>query len=906
MVVTNSQVQFAGEFVLFLVAMAAVTLLVLRGDAVVHRGLARAALVAGFAALATTSFLHGSLLVEDASDPGLIAASGAGLALLAVGSIRWRAGRDARLLLWLGAGFTAAAVATSVAESEPTAAVLRALGAAGIGAALVLASRRSIVAKIAVSAATTLLLVVLVLSVALSAVLSSTVEDQAVLSLEQVGQNETREIDLVVEPELAESVGDALDQLVGSNSEQLSEEQARNRGELQRRDAEPAHSPVIESALDVIDDGMPRNDLGLAYLTADKTVIAATDPLRPSLYAAISGSRVVDEAADRRRDTVVSVEQVLGGDPWALAARPVNLRVGEDVTRLLGVLVAVRVLDEDYLARRQVGLGEGTVLMFGTERTLVGDAGQHAPPAGTARDLAARAIARGGPVSHVGRDWIIVAQPLLAADDAPILALVAADPTTVVADLRQSLFRTLFLIALGGAVLALVLAAFVGDRIGANLRRLTTAAEAVQRGDEGVRARIVAADEVGVLGGAFDSMVAANEEKAGALRQAADDETRLRNRLEAVVAGVGEALIAVDVNGVITDFNHAAEDLVGCSAHEARGRAVGAVVTGTADDGTEFGRRLQVPGKRWSTTGVVVSRSGDEIPVAASAGILVGSADDLAGGVYVFRDLRREREVERMKTEFLSRVGHELRTPLAPIVGYATILSTREATPERVREVARNIHASAERLARIVQMLEFFASSQAGRTVLRPENVDLRDLIGELVQRWSTRVEGSHRITRRVSPKLEPLQADPKWIDISLDELVDNAVKFSPQGGAIRVTADPLADDAGGVRISVTDRGKGMTSDELERAFTEFAQGDESDTRHFGGLGLGLALVREVVERHGGRVEASSAGPGRGSKFSIFLPAMPIQGQDAGSTGRARAGHRSVADGGVDGGMGQP
>jgi PAS domain S-box-containing protein len=899
-IVTSPQIQFAGQFVLFLVAMAGITTLVLRGDAVVTRGLARGALVVAFATLATTSFLHGSLLVDDATDPGLLAATAGGLVVLVAGSLQWRGGRDTRLVLWVGTAFLAAAGAVSFAEVDTPAAILRALGAAGIGISLVLASRRSIVAKIAVSAATTLLLVVLVLSVALSAVLSSTVEDQAVLNLEQVGQSETRQIDLGIEPALANAAENALVNLVGRTGEPPTQAQARNQDELRLRDAEPAHSEVIESEL----RDLRRNDIGLAYLTADKSVIAATEPLGPSMFTAISGSRVVRQAAGARSNTEVSVELVLGGDPWVIAAQPVR-QVVEGGTRLLGVLVAVQILDDDYLTLRQVGLDAGTVLMFATEQTLVtGDQGER-PPEDAVHNLARKVISSAEPASAVDRHWILVAQPVLAGDDDPVLALIAADPTTVVAELRESLFRTLFLIALGGAVLALVLAAFVGDRIGANLRRLTTAAEAVQRGEEGVRAEIISEDEVGVLGGAFDSMVAANEDKAAALRQAADDETRLRNRLEAVVAGVGEALIAVDAEGVITDFNHAAEDLVGLSATDARGRRVEEVVKGTADDGTAFERRLQVPGWRWSTTGAVMSRSGEAIPVAASAGILVGPADDLAGGVYVFRDLRREREVERMKTEFLSRVGHELRTPLAPIVGYATILQTRDATPERVRELAHNIHDSADRLARIVQMLEFFATSQAGRAVLRPESVDVSGLIATLTQRWVSRAGDTHRISRRVSRRLVPVHADPKWIDISLDELVDNAVKFSPQGGAIRITADPSGDGVPGVLISVADRGKGMTADELDRAFTEFAQGDESDTRHFGGLGLGLALVREVVERHGGRVDASSRGPGQGSKFSIFLPGVPIDQVDEDSTRRARARHRRPVDGGTDRGLGR-
>ena len=318
MIVTSSQVQFAGEFVLFLVAMAGITMLVLRGDAVVHRGAARGILVAGFAALATTSFLHGSLLVADPNSGGLVMARTGGLAALVAGTIWWRAGRDARLLMWVGAALVAAGVVASAAESATAAAILRALGAAAIGAALVWASRRSIIAKIAVSAATTLLLVVLVLSVALSAVVSSAAEDQAVLSLEQVAQSERREVDLVVERTVAQTAIDALQELVGT-PDRITEEQTLNRAELHARDTDVAPSPVIERALEDVEEAtLRRDDLGLAYLTADKTVIAATDPLRPSLFAPISGSRVVAEAVAPGGRIV----QVFGTRVWPLAPVP--------------------------------------------------------------------------------------------------------------------------------------------------------------------------------------------------------------------------------------------------------------------------------------------------------------------------------------------------------------------------------------------------------------------------------------------------------------------------------------------------------------------------------------------------------------------------------------------------------
>jgi two-component system sensor histidine kinase VicK len=465
--------------------------------------------------------------------------------------------------------------------------------------------------------------------------------------------------------------------------------------------------------------------------------------------------------------------------------------------------------------------------------------------------------------------------PVLAGDQTPALAMIGSVPTSTVEHTRDTLFRTLCLIALGGTLAALMLAAFVGDRIGAGLRRLTSVAGAIRAGDMNIRANITSSDEVGVLGEAFDSMVASIEEKTTALQEAAGAEASLRNRLEAVVAGVGDALVAVDSAGRITDFNRAAEELTGVSEAVARGRALPDVLDLAGDDGTDLSRRAAVPKpSRWAALGDVAGSETARVPVAVSVGAVRGPGSELIGSVLVLRDLRREREVERMKTEFLSRVGHELRTPLTGIIGYSEMLLAREVAKERQRLWHEEILDASKRLLRIVEMLEFVASAGAGRMPLRPEPLDVRRMVEDLTSRWSTRVNGDHTIARRVSRQLPPVQADRRWLTLAVDELIDNAVKFSPDGGRVTVTAAPAAGNGEGIEISVVDRGVGMTAQEQAEAFGDFVQGDPSDTRRFGGLGLGLGLVKRVVEGHGGHVLCASE-PNRGTRFTIFLPAAP-------------------------------
>jgi two-component system phosphate regulon sensor histidine kinase PhoR len=511
------------------------------------------------------------------------------------------------------------------------------------------------------------------------------------------------------------------------------------------------------------------------------------------------------------------------------------------------------------------------------EDSLRGSGGCSSLATDAARALAARVLSGSDEATRTTDELFVAARAVRSQNNRPLFVLLASRPTTVVEDVRERLFRTFYVIAFGGTLLALVLASVVGDRIGAGLRRLTRSAEQLERGEAGVRSGVRSEDEVGRLGAAFDSMAASIEEKTDALRQAALDEARLRNRVEAIVAGMGEALVAVDASGEITDLNDAAEELFGYTAEQAKTHHVSEVVRLRNDENADISERLTTDDSpRWSEV-ADIDVGGELIPIAITAGQVRGSGGEVAGRVFVLRDLRSEREVERMKREFLSRVGHELRTPLTPLLGFARILAGRGDLPaDRARDIAQTMVSSGQRLERIVEMLEFFASAQVGRTVLRPESLDVRDLLAAVIDQRAETSNG-HVLTRRVRSGTPRVIGDSYWLRRSIDELVDNAIKFSPGGGRVSVTAAPVGSF---VEIAVRDTGVGMSPDERDRAFAEWSQGDESDTRAYGGLGLGLALVQRVVERHGGRVTCETA-PGKGSKFSLLLPALPTDRGDA-------------------------
>lgn len=232
------------------------------------------------------------------------------------------------------------------------------------------------------------------------------------------------------------------------------------------------------------------------------------------------------------------------------------------------------------------------------------------------------------------------------------------------------------------------------------------------------------------------------------------------------------------------------------------------------------------------------------------------------------RALERARRAERAKDDFMATVAHELRTPLSAI-HYATAL-TRMSDKDEAGEMIDVIERQAKHLDLMVEDLLDISRVARGKIRLERRHIDASEIVDGALQKVQLLVESrGHTLDIEVSPAPMPLYADPFRIEQVLANLLANAAKYTPQSGRIAISVAPQDQS---VVFRVEDNGIGIASDMLPRVFDLYVQDDSAATKSQGGLGVGLALVRKIVEMHGGSVTAFSPGSNQGSEFVVSLP----------------------------------
>jgi signal transduction histidine kinase/HAMP domain-containing protein len=364
-----------------------------------------------------------------------------------------------------------------------------------------------------------------------------------------------------------------------------------------------------------------------------------------------------------------------------------------------------------------------------------------------------------------------------------------------------------------------------------------------------------------------------------------EEAERSASEARAVFYAMTDGVALTDPDGKVTAMNEAMAALCGRTEAESVGKPFTEVVELTDERGRGLDQGERPLAVALATGEPVAASSGlallvrgavrggadRRLPVAVSAAPMLDPDGRVAGGVTVVRDVAREREVDEVKDALISTVSHELRTPLTLIHGFAELLVEREMDPGRRRLAADEILQASRRLGRLIDDLLSVSRADSGRLVLAPRPFDLGPLIDRTVSPFRA-ATSSHSIQVELGDGLPAVHGDPDRIEQVLTNLVSNAIKYSPEGGEITVTAQhaPQANPRS-VTVSVRDSGIGMSDRDMEGLFNRFYRVDRDEVRVTGGTGLGLYISRRLIEEHGGRIWAESE-PGNGSVFSFTLP----------------------------------
>jgi signal transduction histidine kinase/ActR/RegA family two-component response regulator len=303
-----------------------------------------------------------------------------------------------------------------------------------------------------------------------------------------------------------------------------------------------------------------------------------------------------------------------------------------------------------------------------------------------------------------------------------------------------------------------------------------------------------------------------------------------------------------------------------------------AAVNGTPGAGAQLRSAVVLPlTARGRTLGALTLALSD--PQRAAVGFDMALARDFAGRAAIALDnarlYREVQEADRRKNEFLSMLAHELRNPLAPIRNGVHILRALGGTDPQLREVRDMMDRQVQHLVRLVDDLLDLSRITRGKIRLQTEPVDLSGVVARAVETCLPLIdERRQRLSVALPPQPVRVDGDAVRLAQVVGNLLNNAAKYTEEGGQLWLSAGREGDE--GV-VRVRDTGMGIPAEMLASVFDLFTQGDHSLDRSQGGLGIGLTLVRQLVEMHGGRVEAHSEGPGRGSEFLVRLPALPVE-----------------------------
>lgn len=462
--------------------------------------------------------------------------------------------------------------------------------------------------------------------------------------------------------------------------------------------------------------------------------------------------------------------------------------------------------------------------------------------------------------STVNRDLLYVAEPMQWAEGSSGVLRLAVPLDAVESALEVSIARLIAgALAAGGLATAVWFVAVL--RLTAPIEEMKRGADRFARGEFGSKLPVPRSQELGSLADAMNRMADQLDERIRTV-------VRQRNEHEALLASMVEGVLAVDREERLLSLNAAAERLLALSEGRAQGRSIQEVIRNT-DLQNLVARTLR---SETTIEGELVIRGEGLRYLQAHGSPLRDSQGRNIGAVIVLNDITRIRRLETLRSDFVANVSHELKTPITSIKGFVeTLVENRMEDPEEAGRFLEIIAKHADRLSSIIDDLLSLSriEQEAERGEIPFESAELAPIVESAVQLCEPKA-GMKRIElRREGETGLRVRVNGALLEQAIINLIDNAVKYSPEGGSISIRTRRSGDE---VLIEVIDRGSGIAAEHLPRLFERFYRVDKARSRKLGGTGLGLSIVKHIVQAHGGRVDVESR-PGQGSRFIIALRA---------------------------------
>lgn len=457
--------------------------------------------------------------------------------------------------------------------------------------------------------------------------------------------------------------------------------------------------------------------------------------------------------------------------------------------------------------------------------------------------------------------------------------LIDTEEASIVTKMAE-ISRTNMMLAGLAVSVAVIIGLLVAELLSRSIAKIQTGAERIANGDFSRPIAVGSHDEIGRLAESFNMM-------AVRLR---DSYARLafeRQRDETLLESINDGLIAIDTEGKIVLVNSRAVDMLELGDRETLpGRSLDEVLRLWGQDDKPLPADYRLARKAYEASGAVSEALNYHRSDGKKIAVLIGmspviSDGKVAGVIMVVRDVTREREVDRMKTEFISLASHQLRTPLSAIKWFSEMLLSGDAgklTPDQT-EFAKNVADSTERMIDLVNSLLNISRIESGRIMVDPKPTDLSELVNGIVNDLKAKIEERQQtLVVSVHKELPKINLDPRLVGQVYLNLLTNAIKYTPKGGEVSVIVSRKDND---LVSQVSDNGYGIPKSEQVKMFQKFFRATNVSKVETDGTGLGLYLIKAIVESSGGKIWFESE-EGKGTTFWFSLPMSgmkPKQGE---------------------------